>query len=515
MLRLLRLLVLGILTLLPVIAHAAQTVLILNSPALGLQETFTPANGQFTATAIYNGAVQVSFHTPDYSHYWTAMFGPPNSRKLVTGLYEGAQTFPIHSPTHPGLYVFGDVLTCDTGGRFYVSDIAFTLDGSISRLAIDFEQDCTGVIPAPPLYGSVRYNSASKIAPRLGVGGGSAMKGNAGTSDGQAMVSLTMPSSIATTVQFATVDGSALASKDYVATSGTVTFAPGVTAVPIAIPIIGDRLARGNKSLHVKLSYPTGAVVGIGSAIVPILDPNGNVTVFSTYGQAGDFVSPGLNLVTTQDGTITAARNYDNGVDLTITDADFWSTDFAAPDNANLTKGVYPNAQRYPFQAPGFPGLDVSGAGRGCNTLTGNFSVLQATYDTAGNVKAFAADFEQHCEGSAPALFGSVRVNAKWRQMSVSDAVVDGTQSTASFTVTLNPSSPTSVSVQFSTADGTAISGIDYAGLTEQLFFSPGETEKTVVVPLLNPTSGRKFYGQLTNPSGAPVWISQGSATTF
>jgi hypothetical protein len=99
--------------------------------------------------------------------------------------------------------------------------------------------------------------------------------------------------------------------------------------------------------------------------------------------------------------------------------------------------------------------------------------------------------------------------------MSVSDAVVDGTQSTASFTVTLNPSSPTSVSVQFSTADGTAISGIDYAGLTEQLFFSPGETEKTVVVPLLNPTSGRKFYGQLTNPSGAPVWISQGSATTF
>jgi hypothetical protein len=513
MLRLFRLLMLGMFALSLVIAHAAQTVLILNSPALGLQQTFTPADGQFTATAIYSGAVQVSFHTPDYSHYWTAQFGPANSPKLVTGLYERAQTFPIHSPTHPGLYVYGDFVSCDTGGRFYVSDIAFNLDGSLSRLAIDFEQDCTGIIPAPPLYGSVRYNSASKLVPRLAVGGGSAMKGNAGTSDGQAIVSLSMPNSLATTVQFATVDGSALAGKDYLATSGTVTFPPGVTAVPITIPIIGDRLARGNKSLHVKLSNPAGAIVGIGSALLPILDPNGNVTVFSTYGQPGDFVSPGLKLLTTLDGTITTARNYDNGVDLRITDSDFWFADFAAPDNAILTKGVYLNAQRYPFQAPGLPGLDVSGAGRGCNTLTGNFNVLQASYDTTGNVKSFAADFEQHCEGSAPALFGSVRVKSKWRQMSVSDALVDGTQSTATFTVTLNPSSPTSVSVRFSTVDGTAISGTDYAVLTEQVSFSPGETEKTVVVPLLNPTPGRKFYGQLANPSGAPLWISQGSAT--
>jgi len=513
MLRLLRLWILGMLALLPMMAHGAQTVLILNSPALGLQQTFTAADGPFTAIAIYNGAVQVSFHTPDYSHSWTGMFGPPNSRKLVTGLYEGAQTFPIHSPTHPGLYIFGEVPTCDTGGRFYVSDIAFNLDGSLSRLAIDFEQDCTGLIPAPPLYGSVRYNSASKITPRLGVGGGSAMKGNSGTGDGQAIVSLSMPNSVATTVQFATVDGSALASKDYVATSGTVTFAPGVTAVPITIPIIGDRLARGNKSFHVKLSNPMGAIVGIGSALVPILDPNGNVTVFSTYGQAGDFVSPGLNLVTTQDGTIKAVRNFDNGVDLTITDADFWYTDFAARDNAILIKGVYLNAQRYPFQAPGFPGLSVFGAGRGCNTLTGNFNVLQATYDTAGNVKAFAADFEQHCEGSVPALFGSVRVNAKWRQMSVSNAVIDQAQSTATFTVTLNPSSASSVSVQFSTVDGSAVSGVDYAGLSQQVAFSPGETEKTVIVPLLSPIAGNKFYGLLSSPSGAPLWISQGSAT--
>jgi hypothetical protein len=50
--------------------------------------------------------------------------------------------------------------------------------------------------------------------------------------------------------------------------------------------------------------------------------------------------------------------------------------------------------------------------GRGCNTLTGNFVVREAVYDATGQVQAFAADFEQHCEGGAAALVGSIRVNS-------------------------------------------------------------------------------------------------------
>jgi len=497
---------------------AGQTILILNSQpgdwvGAGLQQTFTAADGPFTVTSTGTGGLQVSFHTPDYSHFWYVMFGPPNLRKLATGQYEGAQTFAIHAPTHPGLDVFGDGRGCGTVGRFYLSEIAFNPEGTVSRLAIDFEQHCAGVTIGPALYGSVRYNSGSKLVPRLAVGGGSAMKGNAGTSDGQVMVSLSMPNSNTTTVQYTTVDGSALAGRDYVATSGKVTFPPGVTAVPITIPIVGDRLARGNKSFHVQLSNATGATVGIGSGLVPILDPNGNVNVFSIYGQPGDYISLGQTLLTPRDGTFAVARYADNGVHISITTIDQWSSDFAAANSALLTKGAYPNAQRYPFQAPGLPGLDIGGAGHGCNTLTGNFNVLQATYDTAGNVKSFAADFEQHCEGRVPALLGSIRVNSKWRQISVSDAVIDQAQSTATFTVTLNPASATSVSVQFSTADGTALAGLDYAGLSQTVAFSPGEVDKTVIVPLLNPGPGNKFYGQLSDPSGAPLWIQSGSAT--
>jgi hypothetical protein len=39
-------------------------------------------------------------------------------------------------------------------------------------------------------------------------------------------------------------------------------------------------------------------------------------------------------------------------------------------------------------------------------------------------------------------------------------------------------------------------------------------TQQTVTVPLLNPSASPKtFYGRLTSPGGAPVWIGSGSAT--
>lgn len=90
----------------------------------------------------------------------------------------------------------------------------------------------------------------------------------------------------------------------------------------------------------------------------------------------------------------------------------FWNLDFAAPMGATLALGTYESATRFPFQSSTVPGLSVSGAGRGCNTLTGRFTVLEATYGPTGDVLAFAADFEQHCEGGAPALFGAVRFNS-------------------------------------------------------------------------------------------------------
>jgi len=144
--------------------------------------------------------------------------------------------------------------------------------------------------------------------------------------------------------------------------------------------------------------------------------------------------------------------------------------------------------------------------------LTGNFQVRKAGYTSSNVLQSFSANFEQHCEGGAPALFGWLRHHAVLQQFSVSDAVISG--STATFTVTLNPASAPSLSVNFATADGTAIAGTDYVATSQSLAFSEGMTSQTVTVPLLNPASSNKtFYGQLSSPAGAAVWVRQSSAT--
>ncbi len=381
----------------------------------GLTQTFTSADGAFTVNPVFNGGVNVSFHTADFSSFWSLSFGPLSGQTLITNQeYDGAQRFAFHSPTKPGIDIFGDGRGCNTiTGRFLVSDVAFAADGSVLTLAIDFEQHCEGAPPA--LFGSVRFNSSVAVEPRVSVADATARKGNEGTSDATVTLSLCLPSPGPVTVNFHTADGTAMHETDYNTSSGKVTFQPGATSATITIPIRGDRLARGNKAFQVLLKNSQGAPIAEGAATIAILDPNVPLTALSMYGQPGDFINPGLLVLTTADASFTSSRNFDQGVSLFVRSADSRNLDFAGPAATTLTPGAYENAQRFPFQPAGTPGLSVDGAGRGCNTLTGRFDVLEASYATNGDVTNFGADFEQHCEGGTPALFGSIRVNSNLR----------------------------------------------------------------------------------------------------
>jgi len=83
-----------------------------------------------------------------------------------------------------------------------------------------------------------------------------------------------------------------------------------------------------------------------------------------------------------------------------------------------IQPGFYPDAQRADFAAPGHPGLDVSFQNRGCNTLTGSFTIANVVFSdaaalaTGSPIDRFSASFEQHCEGASPALLGSFSYSA-------------------------------------------------------------------------------------------------------
>ena len=86
--------------------------------------------------------------------------------------------------------------------------------------------------------------------------------------------------------------------------------------------------------------------------------------------------------------------------------SDLWNATFYAPSGQQLLPGVYADAQRFPDAT--HPGLDVGGAGHGCNTTTGDFTVLDASYGPYGYLKSLHVTFEQHCEGFAAALRGEI-----------------------------------------------------------------------------------------------------------
>ena len=71
--------------------------------------------------------------------------------------------------------------------------------------------------------------------------------------------------------------------------------------------------------------------------------------------------------------------------------------------------------------------------------------------------------------------------------VSVADArAEEGTDTTLDFAVTLSRAASGTVAVAYATADGTARAGADYTARKGQLTFEPGETEKTVRVPVLD-----------------------------
>jgi len=132
----------------------------------------------------------------------------------------------------------------------------------------------------------------------------------------------------------------------------------------------------------------------------------------SFVSEPGDYIGAGQTL-SFSNPDISAMSSNDNAyVGISINNADHWFyLDLVAPQGQKLVPGVYNNAVRAPFQDASQPGLSFYGDGRGCNTLTGTFTVLEAVYGPFGYVQTFHATWEQHCEGGTPALFGEVSIH--------------------------------------------------------------------------------------------------------
>jgi hypothetical protein len=101
-------------------------------------------------------------------------------------------------------------------------------------------------------------------------------------------------------------------------------------------------------------------------------------------------------------------------------------TVFAATGGVPLVPGVYSNATHWPVSGATVPGLDVHEQNWNCSTLWGRFVVLEVSFISPGLVDHFAADFEEHCQGNAAGLFGSIRFNSTVPLVPIRDVALEG-----------------------------------------------------------------------------------------
>jgi hypothetical protein len=305
-------------------------------------------------------------------------------------------------------------------------------------------------------------------------------------------VFLTEASTSTVTVQYSTANGSAIAGQDYVAQSGILTFAPGVTQQNILIAIIGDTVVEGSESFTVALSDPSeGASILDGSATGTILNDDVATAVLSIAatnankreGQAG---STAFTFTVTRTG------------DLSGTSSAQWAVTGAAVNGADFAGGVLPTGavtfaagESSKVVSIGIAGdtavesneaFWVTLSNPGVGTLLGTASAkgVIRNDDSSLSIAATAADKAEGQAGSTAFTFTVTRIGdlsgASSAQWAVSGPAVNG----ADFSGGVLPTG----TVSFAAGERSKVIGINVAGDTVV------ETNEAFSVTLSSPGVG-------------------------
>ncbi len=338
--------------------------------------------------------------------YFDLDFAAPPGFALVPGYYVGAQRAPFREAGRPGIDISGDGRGCNTiSGLFEVKDIAVNASGAVTRLWVLYEQHCEGGTAA--LFGEVKVGEPPSADPALITPGTVRWPAtDAGRPSTVVPVTLVAFDAPVTITAPSIVGGDAssflIRSEDC---SGQ-TLAPGQSC-QVWVRFVPT--AGGTRLSTLRIAGPGGA-----QRDVPLQGfAFGGSTRVSMTSDPGDYIGQGRPWSYTPADALIAAggsRQY-AGFGVDGADGSWWYADFAPGRGDILAPGTYLNATRYPFNGDG-PGLSVSGNGRGCNTLTGQFTVNSANWWPDGRLRGISITFEQHCEGATPALRGTFEFRA-------------------------------------------------------------------------------------------------------
>jgi serralysin len=163
--------------------------------------------------------------------------------------------------------------------------------------------------------------------PSIAIGNVTLIEGDSGTANAAFTLTLSAASGKTVTVAYATNNVTATAGADYVAATGTATFAPGTTSAVVDVIVNTDTVAELNETFQVNLTTPVNATVldaqGIGTITNDDTTPGLSITDVAVFeGSSGTTTAnvtvtvslPSAQAITvsfaTVDQTATAGTDY-------------------------------------------------------------------------------------------------------------------------------------------------------------------------------------------------------------
>lgn len=291
-------------------------------------------------------------------------------------------------------------------------------------------------------------------------------------------------------VDVATVDASAHAGTDYTSTSTTLTFLPGDATKTVNVPTTNNGIVDGTRTFYLNLSNASaGSAIsdsqGVGTinddevAVIPsfavsdVSANEGSSITFTVTKTGLTNLSYSINYATA-NGTATAGSDYTSKTG-TLT---FAATDTQKTVTVSTTSDTTPeNNETFLFNLSGATGGATIGDAQAVGTIVNDDGVGVTVSDGAGT------------EGDLITLY-----------------------------VTKVGSTSSTITVNWATADGSAVAPSDYVAGSGVLTFAPADTSKTINIQtnqqrivegdeifLVNLTKGTGTYTLMRNQAGITI----------
>ena len=332
-------------------------------------------------------------------------------------------------------------------------------------------------------------------------------EGNSGDTIFNFTVSLTAVSTHSVMVDFATADGSALATganADYVAQAGTLTFAPGVTSQSVQVVVHGDQLSESNETFFLNLSNARDATIIDSQGVATILNDDTALRIEDVRlieGPAGGTTFAVFKIKLDQGPSNSRVL-----VDVATMDDTAGSLDYTALAPTTLT--FLPGQLEKTIAVPVF-GDSLAEGNEAFFAKLSNARLLDPSGATLPLAGAIVRD-----TATATIIDGAPNVV-------VSDVTItEGDRGTANanFVVRLLSAPTAEFTVNVSTANGSAVSdgpNADFAATTQTLTFAPsGVLTQVFSVPIRGDLvrEGAENFRVLLETTSENVTTLQGSA---